>query len=302
MRLARLALPAALSIGLLVAAPSVLAVAPCARTASPAKLVTSVSGWVESLAFDAQGRLLFTNTVTGQLLRLGRPGAVPTVVADGIPAGGGIVVVGARTAYVGTGNAFANGQDPLLGGAGIKRVDLKTGKVTSQATGLAMANGVVRTAKGVFYASDTVAPRIDRVRANGKVDRGWLSSIDANGLALGKGDRFLYANRSLSPTQLVRIDLRAPSKVTTVAAATGAEASAFLDGLTLGADDRPYAAAFGRGEVWSVAGRAFCRVGAATPQVTSVALGRKGSGFDAKSLYAGSAAGQIVRLPKVVAG
>jgi len=297
----RLLPAAAVLAGLLVAVPAASAVAPCPRTAGPPAPVTSVTGWVESLAFDVQGRLLFTNTVTGQLLRLSRPGGVPKVVASGIPAGGGIVVVGPRTAYVGTGNAFANGSDPALGGAGIKRVDLKTGKVTSYATGLAMANGVVRTAKGVFYGSDAIKPSVDRVRADGTVDRGWLTFGDANGLALGKGDRYLYANRSLNPTQIVRIDLRNPSRVTTVAATTGEDGAAFLDGLTLGAGDVPYAAVFGRGEVWSVRGHAFCRVGAATPQATSVAFGRKGSGFDPRSLYVGSAAGQIVRLPKVAA-
>src|SRR4051812_42442217 len=95
----------ALLTALLASAPTALAVAPCPRAASAPKAVTSVSGWVESLAFDTRGRLLFTNTVTGQLLRLSRPGAVPTVVANGIPAGGGIVVDGPRYAYVGTGNA-----------------------------------------------------------------------------------------------------------------------------------------------------------------------------------------------------
>jgi sugar lactone lactonase YvrE len=258
-----------------------------------------VDGWVESLAFDAQGRLLFTNTKPGQLLRLDRPGAVPKVVASGIPDGGGIAVAG-RYAYVGTGNSAVNGLAPALGGAGIKRVDLKTGKVTTYATGLAMANGVVRTAKGVFYASDAAAPSLDRVRADGRVDRGWLKFGDANGLALGKDERYLYANRSLPPTSLVRVDLRRPSRVSTVAATTGTDATAFLDGLTLDASDRPYAASFVLGEVWSVAGGSFCRVGTATPQATSVAFGRTGSGFDTKSLYVGSAQGRIVRLKNVV--
>jgi len=257
-----------------------------------------VAGWVESLAWDARGRLLFTNTTAGQLLRLNRPGAVPVVVASGIPDGGGIAVAG-RYAYVGTGNNLTDGLDPALGGAGVKRVDLRTGRVRTYARGLAMANGLVRTAKGVLYASDAAKASLDRVRANGRVDRGWLTFGDANGLALGKGDRYLYANRSLSPTSTVRIDLRHPARVTTVAAASGADGGAFLDGLTLGPRDRPYAAAFARGEVWSVAGGAYCRVGVATPQATSVAFGVKGSGFDPRSLYVGSAAGQIVRLPKV---
>jgi hypothetical protein len=105
--------------------------------------------------------------------------------------------------------------DPALGGAGIEWVDLKTGRVTSYATGLAMANGVVRTAKGVISASDAVKPSLDRVRADGRVDRGWLTFGDASGLALGNDDRFLYANRSPSPTRVVRIDLRRPSRVAT---------------------------------------------------------------------------------------
>ena len=271
--------------------------APIAPDASTVHISENAVVLVTSVLQTSAGRMIFTDTGLGQLLVLDKPGGTPRVLSSKVPVGGGIAIAG-KYAYVGTGNSAANAQNPDLRGAGILRVDLKTGKTTTFATGLAMANGLVRTAKGVFYGSNDFKPAMDKVSATGKVTSYW-QRFDANGLALGAKDRYLYANRSLNPTQTVRVDLKHPAKVTTVAAAQGADANAFLDGLTLGKGDRPYAVTFGAGQVWRADLKGgYCALASGLTFPTTLAFGKKGKGFDTHSLYVGTAKGLILRIPK----
>jgi sugar lactone lactonase YvrE len=280
----------------LVAVPAAQAIVPC-PTVVKATSVLSGKGQVESVAFDDSGRLLYTDRGRNALMHLDKPTGKPRVLAANITDPGGIAFDHKGYAYVGTGNNVGNALSPSKGGAGVIRVNLKTGKAKRVISGLAMANGVVRTAKGVFYASDDLAGSLDRVSAKGTVLRGWSTLVGTNGLALSANGRFLYANVSLPPTHTVKIDLRDPAKVTTVAAVGATEANSFLDGLTLGAKDRPYAAAFGAGQIVRGNGKGgYCAVASGLKQPSSVAFGRKGRGFDKGSLYAGTYGGDVVRL------
>lgn len=283
----------------LAAAPAAEAIVPCAKTATPEPLVSG-RGWVEAVAFDPAGRLYFSDLAAQSLLVLDAPDATPRVVATGIVGPGGIAFDGAGHVFVGTGNQPGNGQDPKRGGAGIVRIDLATGAKTRVAKGLAMVNGLVRTAKGVFYASDNFAPVLDRVRASGRVDRAWSTFAPTNGLALSPDGRYLYANRGGTPARTVRMDLRKPSRITTVAKGLRADGGG-LDGLALAPDGRLFGAAFGPGQVWATNGTGgYCRLAAGIPTTTTVIAGVAGSGFDPASLYVGSAKGIVVRLPAVL--
>jgi sugar lactone lactonase YvrE len=289
----RLLLPTAL-LALAVSAPAAQAIEACPESTAVTPLVTG-HGWVESVAFDLKGRLLFTDTGVGQLWVLDKPGGKARVLAKGIPAGGGIVVT-KRYAYVGTGNSFANGQHPDNGAAGIVRVDLKSGRTKRVVSGLAMANGVVRTSAGGFFASNAFGPGLDKVSPSGKVTPNW-ATLDANGLALSADGRFLYANRSKPPTRTVRINVRTGHITNVALAPTAADNGAFLDGLTLGAKNVPYAAAWIAGQIWKADGTGvYCRLAGGLTQPTSLAFGVKGRGFDTKSLYVGTAQGLVQRV------
>lgn len=275
------------------------AVVPCAITPVASNLVTG-QGALESIAFDERGRLLYTDRGRNALMLITKPGAAPKVLAKGIVDPGGIALDGKGHAWIGFGNNIANGTAPATAAAGLMKVDLRTGRTSVAVRGLAMANGVVRTKAGEFFASDDFAPSLDRVTAKGKVLPAWSSVAPTNGLALSADGRYLYANESLSPTRVVKIDVRNPKKVTPVATPPSADAGAFLDGITLGAGNRPYVAAWVAGEVWSGDGKGgFCRLAAGLPNPSALAFGRKGSGFDTRSLYVTTYGGALVRLARV---
>lgn len=295
----RLLLSASLATAIVLAASSsAQAVVPCAITPTASNVVTGQAA-LESITFDERGRLLYTDRGRQALMVISKPGGAPKVLAKGIVDPGGIALDGKGHAWVGFGNNITNATAPAKGAAGLVKVDLKTGRTSVAVRGLAMANGVVRTKSGEFFASDDLAPSLDRVTAKGKVLPAWSSVAPTNGLALSADGRYLYANESLSPTRVVKIDVRDPTRATAVATPPAADAGAFLDGLTLGAKDRPYAAAWAAGEVWSGDGKGgFCRLAAGLDKPSAVAFGRKGSGFDTKSLYVTTYGGSVVRLAK----
>lgn len=297
MRRLLLSVPLAAVIALAAVSPA-SAVVPCAITPKASDLVTG-QGALESIAFDERGRLLYTDRGRNALMLITKPGAAPKVLAVGIVDPGGIALDGKGHAWVGFGNNIANATAPANAAAGLVKVNLKTGRTAVAVRGLAMANGVVRTTSGEFFASDDLAPSLDRVSAKGKVLRAWSSVAPTNGLALSADGRHLYANESLTPTRVVKIDVRNPRKVTPVATPPEADAGAFLDGLTLGAKDRPYAAAWVAGEVWSGDGKGgFCKLASGLTRPSALAFGRKGSGFDTRSLYVTTYGGALVRLAK----
>lgn len=57
----------------------------------------------------------------------------------------------------------------LVGLAGLLRIDPNNGQRKTLATGLAMANGVVRATDGTIFASNDCGTHIDRVDPDGRV-------------------------------------------------------------------------------------------------------------------------------------
>ena len=115
-------------------------------------------GILESVIVDNQGRLYFTDSTAGQLRRIDYPGGQAYTIASGLANPGGLALDGdGQHIFVGVGNGFAGG---LLGNvipqAKIMRLNSANGSYVQFATGLRMANGVVRAADGTMYASSDI--------------------------------------------------------------------------------------------------------------------------------------------------
>lgn len=288
----------ALAIGVVEAAHAG-AIAACGGTPATVSPVLQGQGSMESIVFDAQGRLLFTGYASGTLVRLAAPGAAPVTLASGIDQPGGIVPVSTQGAYVGTGNG-PGGLLPALGTAGLSYVDFASRTVTPTYRGLAMANGVVQGGDGTIYASDALAASLDRVLPNGTVQRGWLPQ-GANGLRLAADGRTLYANRSL-PAKVLAIDL-ASGNVSTFYQPPLLADLAFLDGLAIDGHGNLYVAAHLAGEVWRISpsGQA-CRVAQGLSGPADLAVGQAGQGFRTDSVYVASYGGTLYEIRGAVPG
>lgn len=278
------------------AMPSSASPADCPGVGSPRQL-TSGRGPLESLAFDPQGRLLFTSITQGALLRLEAPRGAVTTVTSSLKSPGGIAVANDREAYVGTGNTLT-GLTPWLGAAGIARVDLVTGAVTQVVKGLAMANGVVRASDGTFYASDDLAKSLDRVLPDGAVQRDWLK-LNGNGLALSADERTLYVNQMIPP-KVLAVN-RASGEARVVAEAPAGRGWTWLDGLGIDRQGLLYVASYWSGEVWRLTpGGEWCTLARGLMLPSAVAPGSAGAGFDTGSVYVTTHWGGLFEVPGAV--
>lgn len=271
----------------------------CVDAPAATRVLLQDQGMLESIAFDRAGRLLYTDMSQKALKRLNQPGATPVQVAGDISGPGGIAVVDAHTAYVGTGNGLS-GLLPSLGLAGIAKVDLDRGTVTQVVKGLSMANGLVRASDGTFYASDDLSSSLDRVLPDGTVQRGWLAQ-NSNGLVLSADEKTLYVNQFV-PAKVMAID-RATSQLTVLAEPPASGKWAWLDGLEIDASGRLYAAAYWAGEVWRIElkGGSICVLARGLKHPSALAVGRAGQGFAPGSLYVTTHGGMLHELPGVIA-
>lgn len=278
-------------------APPALAVPDCAGTA-PARTVLSGQGSLESVIADDRGGLLYTDSTAAALMRLDRPGGTPRQVAP-LPKPGGLLLEPGGTVIAGSGNGFQEGAignvSPM---AKLLRIDPRTGRTATIATGLQMANGLARDLDATIYGSDDVGRRgIDRLR-RGKVETGWAEVLSANGLAVDRAGRYLFANQTFVPAAIARVDLRDPSKVETFARPGPEDMSAGLDGMTIDQSDRLFAAANGAGQLWRVGtDRSICALARGLLLPSAVAFGGGGA-FPVTSLYAVTFSGNVVEVPK----
>jgi sugar lactone lactonase YvrE len=259
--------------------------------------LTRGRGPLESLAFDPQGRLLFTSITQGALFRLEAPDGAVTTVTQSLKSPGGIAVTGAHEAHVGTGNTLT-GLMPWLGAAGIARVDLETGAVSQVTTGLAMANGLVRASDGTFYASDDLARSLDRVLPNGTVQRGWLK-LNSNGLAISPDQRTLYVNQMIPP-KVLAVN-RDTGEVSLVADAPEGLGWTWLDGLGIDRQGLLYVASYWSGEVWRLThDGGWCTLARGLTLPSAVTPGASGAGFSPTSVYVTTHGGGLFEVPGAV--
>ncbi|MGH6646048.1 SMP-30/gluconolactonase/LRE family protein [Aquabacterium sp.] len=263
-----------------------------------ASVMVSGQGPLESIAFDQQGRILFTRLFKGELVRLDSPQGAPVTVAVGVDSPGGIAVSGPHEAYVGVGNGLA-GVAPSLGKAGIVKVDLDKGRVTPHVSGLSMSNGMVRATDGTFYASDDLAASLDRVLPDGTVQRTWLKQ-NSNGLALSRDQKTLYVNQMV-PASILAVD-RATGQTSVVANAPPARKWSWLDGLDIDDQGRLYVVSYWAGEVWRLdpASRQICLLVSGLSLPSAVAVGRPGGAYRASSIYVTTHSGRLHEVPGAV--
>ena len=153
---------------------------------------------LESAIVDDDGKLFFTSQTwcgrKGAILRMDCPDADPEEVVSGIVSPGGLAWAPDGSLIAGYGDSPYGGLiGNWVGLAGLLRVDPKTGACQRWVHGLGMANGVACAPDGTVYASNDIGTHLDRVSPNGTVERRWARVASANGLAIDRGGRYLYA-------------------------------------------------------------------------------------------------------------
>jgi sugar lactone lactonase YvrE len=306
-RIGRIALSAVLAA--LLALPAVAQAVPDCDRQPAQRVLVSGRGKLESVTTDQRGHLFFTDADAGQLLRMDRRHAEPRVLVDGIRAPGGLAWLPDGSLLVGYGDAIqtaVNGeQDPQ---AGLIRVDPRTGENSVYASGLAMANGVVRAPSGAIYTSaDVGTAGIDRV-LGGDVTVGWAKVQSPNGLVVDTSGKWLYVAQTFVPAAISRIEIADPSHIDQWFSAPQADAAAGLDGMTRDGADNLYVAANGGGAVWRVGPNAEACALAHLPPLgpSAVTFGSAPAlhsgrplGFGPRNLYVTTFQGELVQLKNV---
>lgn len=275
----------------------------CPGGAPKTNVLLSDQGTLESVITDTKGRLFFTSPAG--LMRLDRRDAKPKLITP-IDGGGGLAFDTDGKLVVGYGNTIENGSNgDSTGPSGLYKVDPDSGKFTTYATGLSMANGVARAPDGAFYASNDIGHNIDRI-VNGKTERGWSQVESGNGMAVDLTGRYLFVNQTFRPAAIARIDLAHPDQVTTFAAPTDpSDLPAGLDGMTIDAGGRLFSAANGAGQVWRAnADGSLCLLLDGLPKFpdgpSAVAVGDRHGTFGAANLYVVTFGGQLIEIEGVV--
>ena len=250
---------------------------------------------------DRKGRLFFTSDAA--LLRLDDPDGEPNLLTP-VPDPGGLAFDTDGSLLVGFGNSASNGSvGDTTGPSGLLRVDPDTGKSEVYATGLSMANGLVRGPDGSFYASNDFGANIDRVH-DGKTERGWARVQSGNGLAIDSEGRHLYAAQTFQPAAIKRIALDDPTDIRDYYVAGPDDMAAGLDGMTRDGADTLFAAANGAGEIWRIGAdpvEACLLLDGLAPfpdGPSAVATGA-GHGFPARNLYAVTFNGMVIEISDV---
>ena len=263
---------------------------PC-PDAQPVRTVLAGQGRLESV-IATSGVLYFTDQTSGAVMRLDAPNTTPVLVASGIDAPGGMLAEPDGSLIVGDGDSAKQGT--VGGGAGLLHVDPASGRTTTLATGLGMANGLARDPSGAIYASNDVRGGIDKVTGD-QVQRDWADTPSANGLAVDSTGRYLFANETFQPAVIERIDLADPTSATDYA--NPADSTAGLDGLTIDEHDRLFAAANRAGEIYRVdTDQHVCALASGLNMPSAVAFGAGGA-FPRQNLYAVTFNGDVVELP-----
>jgi sugar lactone lactonase YvrE len=233
------------------------------------------------------------------LLRLDAPDAEPVTVASGVPSPGGLALTDDGRLILGFGDSPRDG---LIGNfrprAGLLLVDPDGGGAEPWVRGLEMANGVARAPDGTVFASNDFGTHLDRVSADGTVQRRWAKVPSANGLVVDHSGRYLYAAQTFTRAAIRRVEIARPENVTVHARPPRAGALSLLDGLAIDDAGRLYVAANGAGHVWRVEpDGALCAVARGLGSPSAVAVGRADSPFPAAHLYAVTFGGDVIEIP-----
>ncbi len=260
-------------------------------------------GTLEAVIAGNSGRLFVSSRPNGEegsaLLRYGEPGSAPQTVAGSEPGAGGLAWDGHRMLW-GNGNNLANGsvgdETPM---ARLLRVNLRNGNYSVVSEHLGMANGIVRAANGAIYASNDFGMKLDRISSRGVTKNGWATLDSANGMAISRGGKYIFANQTfVTPSTISRIEIANPANVTTWVSAEGLVSSnVILDGLIRDNKGSLYAAAWATGEIWKIdSDRQICVLASGIDRPSSLNFGRGKKRFRSARLYAVGFGGEIVQI------
>lgn len=296
-------LPLALVLAAGLGAGSASAEVPACEGGYSQQTIYQDQGTLEAVIAGNSGRLFVSSRPTGEegsaLLRYGSPGNDPTTVAESEPGAGGLAWDGHRMLW-GNGNNLANGsvgdETPM---ARLLRVNLGNGNYSVVSDHLGMANGVVRADNGAIYASNDFGSKLDRISSRGVTKNGWATLESANGMAISRGGKYIFANQTLvTPSTISRIEIANPTNVKTWVSAEGlVDSNVVLDGLTRDNHGSLYAAAWATGEIWKIdSDRRICVLASGIERPSSLDFGRGKKRFRSARLFAVGFGGEIVQI------
>ncbi|MFD9549099.1 SMP-30/gluconolactonase/LRE family protein [Nocardia salmonicida] len=282
-----------------ISAPNAQAAADCPGAGQSAVQVGAVSGALEGLTVDSQGRAYATDLVSGHVLRIDAPGA-PAVVIATVPSGGAGALAWTRDGklLVGYGADARVVIGDLVQLAGIVEVDPDTGAVTPFASGLSAANGMDVAADGTVYATNDFGNLVGRVSPNGAVQADWARFPSANGAVLDADDEYLYVSRTFVNPGVSRIPTANPGAPQSLLDLSGTDTFGTPDGLTLDSQNRPVVPFNLSGRIVRIDSPGqYCVLGTAAPSTSVVTYGRGTNGFSAGRLFAATFTGAIYEIP-----
>lgn len=214
---------------------------------------------------------------------------------------GGIQIRGGALFFV-TGDGLQSGAFGTADGT-IQRVDLRTKKQTTWATGLTMPNGFIFLPDGSALTSRDVAglnpTGITRVTPQGVVQPNWSNQSDSNGLAVDPTGRYLYSDETFTlPANIYRTEIAHPERRTVVTSLGGLKVPPKgLDDLTLSRSGALYVTANSAGQVIRVDPRTggSCVIASDLLTISSVRQGAGGA-FPTNRLYATTFSGRIAEI------
>lgn len=270
---------------------------PCAPWS--VSVVASGLGSLENVEPDGKDGLLVSASTQDAVLRVRRGGAT-SVVASGVTSPGGLRVRG-NTLVLTTGDGAASGALGTADGT-LERVDLRTGRRSTWATGLTMPNGLALLPDGSALTSRDVAglnpTGITRVTPAGVVQPSWSDQPDSNGMAVDPTGRWLYSDETFTmASNVYRTEIARPSNRQLVASLFEPGVPKGLDDLTLASSGALYLAANGAGQVIRLDPRTgdWCVVVSGLTTPSAVKQGR-GKAFPASRLYAVGFDGRLLEL------
>lgn len=232
------------------------------------------------------------------VMRFTRSGDPTLVAAADSP--GSIRLKGGALYFV-TGDGLQSGAFGRPDGT-LQRLDLRTRKRTTVATGLTMPNGFTFLPDGSALTSRDVSglhpTGITRISPKGVVQERWSDQADSNGLAVDPTGRFLYSDETFTyGSKLYKTEIAHPSRRTVLATLGGPGVPKGLDDLTLATSGALYVAANSAGQVIRVDPRtgSSCVVATGLTTVSSVRQGAGGA-FPASRLYATTFTGRLVEI------
>ncbi|GAB90433.1 SMP-30/gluconolactonase/LRE family protein [Gordonia rhizosphera] len=285
--------------GVASAVPRSPAGTPMCAGVGPARTIVAQPHTYEAVAFDGDGRMLVTDWLGNGVDVVAHPGALPRRVAT-VEAPGGLAPMPDGTVLVGSGIAAPSLLAPAVGAASLIRLDPRTGARSTYATGLSMGNGVVRAPDGTLFASNDLVPAVDRIGVDVRVQRGWYRESPANGLAVSRDGRTLFANVSLGDTRILAIDTGTGRAHSYFRPPRGLD-WVFFDDLDIDEHGRLYVPLYFGSQVWRIdPDGSHCALATGLTLPAGISVGAGGAGFSPSAVYVTTHAGSVVEIPHAI--